>query len=111
IGLAHRRAGTLLTARNETVDALGRPVTTTDYGSVYRGIGFEGADAGEKSPGETFAMPSGAASLPVTAPAWLAHVYSECARIWNPIHTDAAVARAARLPPHLLPRPAHLPPA
>jgi acyl dehydratase len=28
----------------------------------------------------------------------LAHVYSECARIWNPIHTDAAVARAAGLP-------------
>src|SRR6266581_3658401 len=23
-----------------------------------------------------------------------AHVYTECARIWNPIHTDDAVARA-----------------
>jgi len=27
-----------------------------------------------------------------------AHVYTECARIWNPIHTDTAVARAAGLP-------------
>jgi acyl dehydratase len=27
-----------------------------------------------------------------------AHVYSECARIWNPIHTDIAVARGAGLP-------------
>ena len=27
-----------------------------------------------------------------------AHVYTECARIWNPIHTDVAVARAAGLP-------------
>jgi acyl dehydratase len=97
-GLAHRRAGTLLTVRNETVDALGRPVTTTDYGSVYRGVGFEGGDAGVKPAGGTFDMPSGATGLPVAVPAWLAHVYSECARIWNPIHTDVAVARAAGLP-------------
>jgi acyl dehydratase len=26
-----------------------------------------------------------------------AHAYTECARIWNPIHTDVAVARAAGL--------------
>ena len=97
-GLAHRRAGTLLTVRKETVDALGLPVTTTDYGSVYRGVGFEGGDAGEQSAGGAFDMPSDAGRLPVTVPAWLAHAYSECARIWNPIHTDVAVARAAGLP-------------
>jgi len=101
-GLAHRRAGTLLTVRNETVDALGRPVTTTDYGSVYRGVGFEGADAGVKPAGGTFDMPSGAARIQVDVPAWLAHVYSECARIWNPIHTEVAVARAAGLPAIIL---------
>lgn len=97
-GLAHRRAGTLLLARNETVDSLGRPVTTTDYGSVYRGVGFEGGDAGEKSPSGAFDLPSGATPLEVAVPAGLAHIYSECARIWNPIHTDVAVARAAGLP-------------
>jgi acyl dehydratase len=101
-GLAHRRAGTLLTVRNETVDALGRPVTTTDYGSVYRDVGFEGADTGIKQAGGAFDMPSGAVRLPVDVPAWLAHVYSECARIWNPIHTDVAVARAAGLPTIIL---------
>ena len=101
-GLAHRRAGTLLTARNETVDALGRPVTTTDYGSVYRGVEFEGADVGGTGAGGTFDMPSGAARLSVAVPAWLAHVYTECARIWNPIHTDVAVARAAGLPDIIL---------
>jgi len=101
-GLAHRRAGTLLTVRNETVDALGRPVTTTDYGSVYRGVGFEGADAGVKPAGGTFDMPSGAARIQVDVPAWLAHVYSECARIWNPIPTEVAVARAAGLPAIIL---------
>ena len=31
-----------------------------------------------------------------------AHVYSECARIWNPIHTDKKVARQAGLPDILL---------
>ena len=31
-----------------------------------------------------------------------AHVYTECARIWNPIHTDVAYARAAGLPDIIL---------
>jgi acyl dehydratase len=31
-----------------------------------------------------------------------AHVYTECARIWNPIHTDAAVAESAGLPAIIL---------
>jgi acyl dehydratase len=38
----------------------------------------------------------------VEVPGPLAHVYSECARIWNPIHTDVAVARAAGLPGPIL---------
>ena len=38
--------------------------------------------------------------LPVAATA--AHVYTECARIWNPIHTDRAVALAAGLPDIIL---------
>ena len=33
----------------------------------------------------------------VDVPANLALVYTECARIWNPIHTDLAVARGAGL--------------
>ncbi len=31
-----------------------------------------------------------------------AHVYTECARIFNPIHTDVAVAEAAGLPGPIL---------
>jgi acyl dehydratase len=38
----------------------------------------------------------------VDVAAGAAHVYTECARIWNPIHTDAAVARAAGLPGPIL---------
>jgi acyl dehydratase len=32
----------------------------------------------------------------------MAHVYTECARIYNPIHTDAALAHAAGLPAIIL---------
>jgi acyl dehydratase len=102
-GLARRRAGTLVTVRVETVDREGREVTTSDYGSVYRGVGFEGKDAGLAPDGrDEPGMPTGAVELPVEVPAGLAHVYTECARIWNPIHTDVAVARAAGLPDIIL---------
>lgn len=102
-GLAHRRAGTLMTVRQETVDAEGRPVSTTDYGSVYRDVEFEGEDSGFRPEVRGgLEMPAGAVELPVAVPAGLAHVYTECARIWNPIHTDVAVARAAGLPDIIL---------
>jgi acyl dehydratase len=94
------RAGTLVVARLSTVDRNGRPVTTTDYGSVYRGIG---TDAEQRAQVERLDRPSPppasktwwSAKVPVASRA--AHVYSECARIWNPIHTDIAVARSAGL--------------
>jgi acyl dehydratase len=38
----------------------------------------------------------------VEVPYHVGHVYTECARIWNPIHTDVAVARAAGLPGPIL---------
>ena len=102
-GLEHRRAGTLMTVRQETVDAAGRPVSTTDYGSVYRDVGFEGEDSGLRSEARGgLEMPAGAVELPVAVSAGLAHVYTECARIWNPIHTDIAVARGAGLPDIIL---------
>jgi acyl dehydratase len=99
------RAGTLVVARFATVDRNGRPVTTTDYGSVYRGIPTE---TEVRAPVDHLprAERPGAdethwtVTVPVAARA--AHVYSECARIWNPIHTDAAVARAAGLPAIIL---------
>ncbi len=41
-------------------------------------------------------------STKVSINAGLAHVYTECARIWNPIHTDRAVAIGAGLPDIIL---------
>ncbi len=103
-GVMPRRSGALLGVRLTTLDAGGSPVTTTDYGTLLRGVAVEGRPAAARDR----AAP---ASLPPWEPRWservevaahAAHVYTECARIWNPIHTDLAVARAAGLPGPIL---------
>jgi hypothetical protein len=37
-------------------------------------------------------------SIGIDLPRTFPHVYTECASIWNPIHTEVRVARAAGLP-------------
>ena len=95
-----RRAGALVVSRFETIDADGRLVTTTDYGSVYRGVAVDGAVSSRTDGSLTVAAsapapPRWSDVVPVDVNA--ARVYTECARIWNPIHTDVAVARGAGL--------------
>jgi acyl dehydratase len=94
------RAGTLVVARLSTVDRNGRPVTTTDYGSVYRGVETDGDARVHVEPLGRPTSPASAElrwTAPVAVGPRASHVYSECARIWNPIHTDIAVARSAGL--------------
>jgi acyl dehydratase len=103
VSLAQRPPGAFLVVRYETVDADGRPVTTTDYGSIYRGVAVKGPDRAERpwtADGRPAAEPAPVATVAV--PATLAHVYTECARIWNPIHTDIGVAERAGLPDIIL---------
>jgi acyl dehydratase len=120
-----RRSGTLIVTHFVTTDTAGDPVTTTDYGSVYRGVSMTGvsprdvdepspraqAAGGPEAPSANAVLSEGASGPPaavidwrevVDVPATLALVYTECARIWNPIHTDVAVARAAGLPAPIL---------
>src|SRR6266850_3318769 len=47
IEIAPRRSGTLVVSRFETVDADGKPVSTTDYGSVYRDVALTGTTAAQ----------------------------------------------------------------
>lgn len=114
-----RAPGAYVVTRIETVDADGRSVSTTDYGSIYRGVECERAAlplrvaglADSKGDAATVPEPDrrGDGSPPrcdwsveVPVPPGLAHTYTECARIWNPIHTDKAVARSAGLPDIIL---------
>jgi acyl dehydratase len=95
------RSGTLVVTRYSTVDRNGRPVTTTDSSSIYRGVPTDGEASAAVPPLARPLAPGGDEvrwSASVSVPALAAHVYTECARIWNPIHTDIAVARAAGLP-------------
>lgn len=98
-----RAPGAFIVFRCETRDAAGQLVVTSDYGYLYRGVAIEGADAQITDLVEPRAAEVRLESLgeiPVAATA--AHVYTECARIFNPIHTDIAYARAAGLPGILL---------
>ncbi|HEY8643710.1 MAG TPA: MaoC/PaaZ C-terminal domain-containing protein [Candidatus Dormibacteraeota bacterium] len=104
-GVAQLRPGAHQVTRLEAVDAEGRRLWTTWHGTIFRGVAVAGED---RPPAHD---PSALPELPVGDPAHelvvpvamgAAHVYTECARIWNPIHTDVAVARAAGLPGPIL---------
>ena len=118
VALERRTPGAYLVLRMETVDAAGQPVSTTEYGSLYLGVECEaphpaplpkgereqeilsplGRGQGEGAPGaEGWSW-----SVDVPIAPTLAHVYTECARIWNPIHTDRAIALGAGLPDIIL---------
>ncbi|MGH7373700.1 MAG: MaoC/PaaZ C-terminal domain-containing protein [Candidatus Rokuibacteriota bacterium] len=110
VALERRPPGAYMVLRMETVDGTGRRVTTTEYGSLYLGVDCDGSQGETEtlSPqgrGQGEGRPQGAAwawSAEVPISPTLAHVYSECARIWNPIHTDRAVALGAGLPDIIL---------
>ena len=94
-----RAPGAFLVFRCETRDAREELVVTSDYAYLYRGVPLDGPDrqlAELADPAPLSQRLSAAGEIPVAATA--AHVYTECARIWNPIHTDLAYARAAGLP-------------
>lgn len=105
-GVERRRRGTLVTVRYTSVDRTGVPVSTTDYGSLYRGVELAGHEVTPDATLVAEAPLDAAADVdwtePVAIPAHAAHVYTEGARIFNPIHTDVAVARAAGLPGPIL---------
>jgi acyl dehydratase len=96
-----RSPGAFVVYRFQGRDARGELVTTTDFGALYRGVQLDRA-AGEavRDPHPIEAKLDRVAEIPIASTA--AHVYTECARIWNPIHTELAYARAAGLPDIIL---------
>ena len=104
-GIEQRKPGAYQTVRFDTKDAEGQPVCSTWYGTLFRGVEVAGDDVPvsdlpaqlEPLSAASAAMPA-RAEIPVPIAAGAAHVYTECARIWNPIHTDPAVAEQYGLP-------------
>jgi acyl dehydratase len=80
-----------------SASAGGEPVSTTHYGMLYRGVALEGGGIGEVLDPPKHDAPVAALGRIEIAPT-AGHVYTECSRIWNPIHTDPDYARAAGLP-------------
>jgi len=99
VACLQRKPGTLVVFRFEARDEKGEPVSTTHYGMLYRGVMLEG---GDRSTAAIDDPPPQERDLPLigdfSVAATAGHVYTECARIWNPIHTDPEYARAAGLP-------------
>jgi acyl dehydratase len=109
VAVEARRPGAYQLMRLDTVDADGAPVATTWQGSLSRGVDVAGgdrtamADLPVQPPLPVAPESAGSArTIAIPVAAGLAHVYTECARIWNPIHTDRAVALRAGLPDIIL---------
>jgi len=99
-----RSPGAYQVLRLDTVDATGAPVCTTRMGSLFLGVAVTGPPAAPAVDVPTPPLPT--VERPTVArhevtrsvAGGAAHVYTECSRIWNPIHTDLAVAEGAGLP-------------
>lgn len=95
------RAGALVVTRLESRDAAsGAAIVTSWSTAIMRDVAFAGpmeAPVPSDMPAPPRAVAPGGAGVVVPTTRGLPHVYSEAARIWNPIHTERAVALAAGL--------------
>jgi acyl dehydratase len=100
------RAGTLLATLLTSHDAdSGALLCESWSGAMLRGVPCDADEVGTPPPylAEMLpAPPADAAQALVPTEYGLPHSYSECARIWNPIHTERAVALRAGLPDIIL---------
>ena len=103
VAVTQRAPGAFVVFRFEARDQAGERVTTTDFGALYRGVTVDGGDRRVEEVSDAPASQGRLESIgELQIAANAAHVYTECARIWNPIHTDIAYARAAGLPTIIL---------
>ena len=111
VSVQKKSKGTLSVVRFDHVDeASGELMLTTWNGGYHTGVEIEGPSksAGQRLPppipapqaGNQSTAPLRSFELPISVGE--AHIYTECSRIWNPIHTDRAAALAAGLPDIIL---------
>ena len=95
VGITDISPGAKVTTRLTTLDQDDQPVATTTQDTIYLGVPTDRVDHADPSPPPPITgsdRRSHAVSVTVDLAAGTAHVYTECARIWNPIHTDRSVA-------------------
>ena len=104
VGLVTKKPGAMSAIRLRTVDADGLPVATTTQNGIYLGCEVDGDDIPDPDPPPALSVERAGtpAERAIDILAGDAHSYTECARIWNPIHTDRSVALASRLPDIIL---------
>ena len=106
IGVRQLGPGVLSSERYTMRDSAGALVATMDSGGITRGARLDGADQELESapslptPSRNGGAPIWSVELPIDPQA--PHIYTECADIWNPIHTERRVALAAGLPDIIL---------
>ncbi len=100
------RPGAFVLTKFETMDdRTDAPVVTSYASSIYRDVEGEGEDVSiEEAPSLPTACQSTASltQIPIPIAREAPHVYTECAQIWNPIHTERQVALQAGLPDIIL---------
>ncbi len=104
IGLKAKPNGAHQTMRLDTFDANGELICTTYQLGIAMGMKVIGEACLEElpPPPEFEGVPECDIEVAIPISAGAAHVYSECARIWSPIHTNKAVAQSVNLPDILL---------
>lgn len=105
IGIRKMKPGAAQTIRLDTIDAAGDLVSRTYQLSISRGVDVLGEADVWETPPETprlDGLEGAERRLKMPVATGTAHTYTECARIWNPIHTDRQIALAAGLPDIIL---------
>lgn len=103
VTVGRRRAGATQTMLFTATDADGHRVWRTLNTSLFLGVDLMGEPTEVRVDWPIDgAMAAAADAEPIASDTSVvghhdAHVYTECARIWNPIHTDVVAARAAGL--------------
>lgn len=101
VGVDRRRSGCTQDLLFVALDADGSTVWRTLFTSFFRGVALDGEptsiDVGWPALPAVTSHEEPVAQRDSHVRAVDAHVYTECARIWNPIHTDLAVARSVGL--------------
>lgn len=99
LGARASRAGVVTAIRFDTRDArTGALMVETLSTTVYRDVALTGGETPDL-PSPTYAGPADdAPTVTIPTSPSLPHIYSECAEIWNPIHTERQVALSAGLP-------------